>query len=281
MSNWNNNPYQQQQGYNPYQQQQQFNPYQQQQQQFNPYQQQQQQFQQPPQLNLESLSWSTITGGLNNVCAQTAHNVWGVNCYHEVFQWNGSSFQKIGGAALETVSVGVDGSVWGISPKQEIFRYNGNHSWTQITGGLNFISVHSANSAWGVNCYNEVFHWNGSSFQKMPGALTNISVGVDGSVWGLGTNKDVHKWDGFGNWIKMPGDAVTWISVHDANHVVCVNTLGDFYAWEAQQQKWVQIQSNQKATCLSIGRDGAEVWGCNVQQNGCIFKSLVQKKFQY
>lgn len=212
--------------------------------------------------------WQLIPGGLSQVSAGSANNIWGVNSAGNIFNFTGT-FNPIPGG-LSCVSAASDGTVWGVNSGGNIYRRDGN-SWTQIPGGLMQISVGSAKNVWGVNSGGNIYQYTGDDsnpWTQIPGGLSWVSAAADGTVWGVNSGGNIYRRDG-SSWTQIPGGLMQ-ISVGSAQNVWGVNSGGNIYQYTGDDSNpWVQIPGG--LSNIAVGADGT-VWGVN--SNGNIYYYL-------
>lgn len=112
-----------------------------------------------------------------------------------------------------------------------------------------------------------------AQFQNLPGALQQISVGADGTVWGLNSAGEIYKYDSQQQtWVQERG-ALAQIAVGSASSVWGLNAAGQIYRWNTATQVWDLIPGN--LSQIAVGADG-DVWGLNYQEHIYHFNAQTQ-----
>lgn len=65
-------------------------------------------------------------------------------------EWDGSTWQRIAGGSLVSISVGTDGTLWGVNANHAVFSFNGS-GWQPVPGAMQKGSVGSAQSIAGLD----------------------------------------------------------------------------------------------------------------------------------
>lgn len=63
---------------------------------------------------------------------------------------DGSTWQRIAGGNLVSITVGIDGTLWGVDPHHAIWSFNGS-DWQPVPGTMQKVSVGSAQSIAGLD----------------------------------------------------------------------------------------------------------------------------------
>jgi len=99
-----------------------------------------------------------------------------------------------------------------------------------------------------------------SFFREVPGLLTQISVGSDGAVWGVNTVGQIWTYNiQDQTWQQAPG-LLQQIAVGANGFVWGLNSAGDIYRYDPGTQNWDYISGN--LAHIAVGSDG-DVWGIN------------------
>lgn len=204
-------------------------------------------------------------GSLSSISVGADGSIWGLTgSAVEYFDRGTQNFQpaSLGTPALAQISVGTGADVWGVDPFGNIFQYNpSSQTWNNIPGELNFVQVGADGSVWGINAADLTFTYDfvNSGWINIPGTLQTLSVGADGTVWGINAQQRIYRFDAATqSWVNVPGSLVQ-ISVGNATNIWGVNAEQQVYRYDTSPQKWVIIPGAYLVD-ISVAFDGS-VWG--------------------
>jgi glucose/arabinose dehydrogenase len=180
--------------------------------------------------------WTRIPGSYTNIAVRNANEVWGIDAFGNVSQFNGSSWQSVGGQQLLDIAVSSNGEVWGIGLASNVLRLDGDQ-WVGVSGTLVDIEIGSDGVVWGTNARNEIYSRANGAWTRVSGALTDISIGSDGSVWG--TNAQNQVWRRVGNGWQQQDITLETISANTDTDVWGVDPSGLVYRWNGTEWRIV------------------------------------------
>ena len=100
---------------------------------------------------------------MTQVSVGNANNIWGVNAYGQVFQYNpaSNSWNEIPNATLNQVWVTFDGAVWGVNAYGPLFRWNtATQAFTFVGSGVTNAAAGNAAAVWATNpTAGTIFNW--------------------------------------------------------------------------------------------------------------------------
>jgi len=177
------------------------------------------------QLNADGKSWTKIAGALVQVASGA--EVWGVNSGDNIYKYLGNNKWQHMPGKLTNIDVSDNGNVWGVNRGQNIYRWLGS-SWQHIGGAAIQVSVgHSG--VWVVNAANNIYYRTGTrgdpnvagtGWVHVPGKLKWIASGK-GLIVGVNSINDIYYRDGISDkaptgtkWVKIDGK-LSQIAVYD------------------------------------------------------------------
>lgn len=174
-------------------------------------------------------SWTQLPGNFEKVTVRNANEVWGLDSFGNLSQWDGVQWQSMPGQPLNDIGVSVNGDLWGVGATNNVLqRVDGQ--WVSIGGTLVDIEVDPDGVVWGVNPTGQIWKRAAGQWTRIGGTLTDISVGADGSVWGTNAQNEV--WRRVGNGWEQQSIALHTISVTIDTDVWGVDPNGQIQRWD-------------------------------------------------
>jgi streptogramin lyase len=126
----------------------------------------------------------------------------------EVYQWNGTGFSLVHGAAGVRIAVGPNGAPWIVRSNGQIYR-KVRDGYRRLPGSAVDIGIGGDGSAWIISSEdNGVYRWTGRAWEPYLATGVAISVDEDGDPWVVTTSGQIVRWDSDSErFINVPGTA--------------------------------------------------------------------------
>ena len=177
-------------------------------------------------------------GPFMDVAAAEAGWVWGVTSVGGLAQYDGQTWQKVGGpggAAVSRVACGTDLTVWAVDASGRLFQFDSAHdAWLPIAP---------------------------------PVALADVALGGIASAWALGVDRNAYQYtrtasvwgpagvDGVYSEIAAVDADVLW-ALDVKQHVVRLTRAGDAWSVVAEPSGPVRLAAGHDGSIWGVGKDG-------------------------
>lgn len=157
-------------------------------------------------------TWTAVYGGACKLTIDSTGEPWALQATNAIYRRQAGSWVAVAGAATDLAggiggafyALGTTASPGGFL----IYQWNGS-GWTNIPGAAEQIAVGPDNMLWARQSNNLIYRWNGTSWTAIPGAARELAGGSE--IWALGTNAvpggfGIYQWNG-STWIAVAGGA--------------------------------------------------------------------------
>lgn len=150
-------------------------------------------------------------------------------------EWGGSTWQRIAGGNLVSISVGTDGTLWGVDANHDIFSFNGS-AWQPVPGTMQKVSVGSAQYIAGLDPAGKLFYYDGSwqpIASPTTGPMLDVAIGSDASLFAIDSGHKLWSRIAPGDWAQIGAVPLQQIDAADRYHVcgITVGTGNDNNVW--------------------------------------------------
>jgi hypothetical protein len=214
-----------------------------------------------------SMTMETMPGLASDIGIGANGSVWVVGTDKAVYNWTGTTWNRIEASEITRVAVDPQGNPWVIGAGGSISRRVGNN-WVNVPGQALDIGVGADGSVYHVGLSNTLYKWNGGSGWSESFGFDAAQVAVDpqGNPWTIGKNGEIAKYVGG---VKQVVAGIAKDIAISANGVVfVVGTDGAMYA--ATATGWNKTTANISSLRIAADAFGAAwiVTTTNVIQRG-------------
>jgi|GEM_PF-1536506 len=147
-------------------------------------------------------------------------------CYLE---WGGSTWQRIAGGNMASISVGTDGTLWGVDANHAIFSFDGS-AWQPVPGTMQKVSIGSAQYIVGLDAAGKLFYFDGGGWQPIAspttGPMLDVAIGSDAALFVIDGGHKLWSRIAPGDWAQIGSVPLQQIDAADRYHV-CGVTVGN------------------------------------------------------
>ena len=207
--------------------------------------------------NWSGSAWNQMLGTAKRISMDNTGKPWVINVYGDVFQWDGSTWQKRrngGTQGAVDIGCGANGTVAIVTKDVDsyggrIYTWSGGSTWTEpnSTGRAITLDVDNDGHLWIVNKQAQVWEWQGSSWTlrrdgdaKAIGCGADGTVGVCGSTTGNSYGGQVYYWNGT-TWTDTNGQA-NEIDVANDGSLWTINSIGE--VWQRSGSTWTKRKTS-------------------------------------
>ncbi len=150
-------------------------------------------------------------------------------------EWGGSTWQRIAGGNLVSISVGIDGTLWGVDVNHAIFSFDGS-AWQSVPGAMQKVSVGSAQYIVGLDPDGKLFFHDGNwqpIASPTTGPMLDVAIGSDASLFAIDSGHKLWSRIAPGDWTQIGAVPLQQIDAADRYHVcgITVGTSADNNVW--------------------------------------------------
>jgi Tectonin domain len=196
-----------------------------------------------------SMAFEQMPGAATDVGIGANNSVWVVGMDKAVYNWTGTTWNRIESSEITRVAVDPQGNPWVIGGGGNMFR-RVNNAWVSVPGQALDIGIGADGTVYHVGLSNTLYKWNGSGWSNSFGSgAAQVAVDPQGNAWTVDTNGVIAKYNGTVKTI-LPGAAKD-IAISANGIVFVVGTDNAVYTLTAGN--WVNISGNNGA--VRIGAD--------------------------
>ncbi len=150
-------------------------------------------------------------------------------------EWGGSTWQRIAGGNLASISVDIDGTLWGVDANHAIWSFNGT-DWLSVPGTMQKMSAGSAEQILGLDPAGKLFFFDGA-WQPIAlptaGPMLDVAIGSDASLFAIDSGHKLWSRIAPGDWAQIGAVPLQQIDAADRYHAcgVTVGTGNDNNVW--------------------------------------------------
>lgn len=170
-------------------------------------------------------AWSAVPvpGRTLDVFALDAHRMYFLSIdTNRYLQWGGSTWQKIAGGGMASISAGVDGALWGVDAAHAVWSFDGAN-WQRVPGTMQKVSVGSSQNIVGLDPNGRIFYFDGGGWRPIAspttGPMLDVAIGSDAALFVIDGGNDLWSRIAPGDWMKPGALPLMQISAADRYHV--------------------------------------------------------------
>lgn len=199
-----------------------------------------------------SMAFEQMPGAATDIGIGANNSVWVVGMDKAVYNWTGTTWNRIESSEISRVAVDPQGNPWVIGGGGNMYR-RVNNAWVSVPGQALDIGIGADGSVYHVGLSNTLYKWNGSGWSDSFGSgAAQVAVDPQGNPWTVDKNGVIANYIG-GVKTIIPGAAKD-IAISANGLVFVVGT--DDAVYTLSITGWVNISGINGATRIGADAQG-------------------------